>query len=194
MANLKHDIYRVNGRTSIGVFLTEFLRDSSFRSITTLRLYQAIAKQRALRPFKVPIQVLHKVFNGIAGMELPIKTSIGPALKISHPFGLVVNGKARIGANVTLFHGVTIGQADSIAPDGTRRTGYPVIEDDVWIGPHAVVVGDITVGMGSRILAGAVVNFDVPARSVVAGNPGAIIRTGCTPDVLHRAVLMEGRS
>lgn len=52
-----------------------------------------------------------------------------------------------------------------------------VIEDDVWIGSHAVVVDGMTVGRGAVIAAGAVVTKDVPPGAVVAGNPARVIKT-----------------
>jgi serine O-acetyltransferase len=84
------------------------------------------------------------------------------------------------------LQGVTIGQADRISRDGTRRTGYPTIEDNVWIGPNAVIVGAITIGKGARILAGAVVTSDVPSGSLVGGNPSSIIREDVGEDVLNK--------
>jgi serine O-acetyltransferase len=125
----------------------------------------------------------------MAAIDLPWRTSIGAGLGVTHGWGLVVAAGARIGCNVTLFHGVTLGRRDQIAADGARRVGYPVIEDEVWIGPHAIVVGAVTIGCGSRIGGGAFVNFDVPPRSIVSGNPGAVVRQDCTPDVMNRAPL-----
>ena len=86
---------------------------------------------------------------------------------------------------MTLFHGVTLGQRDSIAKDGTRKTIFTVIEDDVWIGPHAIVVG-VRIGKGSRIAGGAYVFEDVPPHCVVVGNPGKVVKTDCTLDVVNR--------
>jgi serine O-acetyltransferase len=130
-------------------------------------------------------------------MDLPAKTKIGPGFCITHGWGSVVSGGAVLGSNVTLFHGATIGQGDKIAPDGSRQVGYPVIEDDVWIGPNATVVGRITVGTGSRIMPGAVVSFDVPPRSIVAGNPATVVKENCCIDVNNRvqrpsAAIMPG--
>lgn len=42
-----------------------------------------------------------------------------------------------------------------------------IIEDSVWIGANAVVLGGVTVGMGAVIGAGAVVRNDVPAGETV---------------------------
>ena len=96
---------------------------------------------------------------------------------------------AVIGKNVTLFHGVTLGRRDRIASDGTRLTEYPVIEDEVWIGPHAIIVGGVTIGRGSRIAGGAFVTDSIPSYSVVAGNPASIVKANCTPDVMNPAPL-----
>jgi serine O-acetyltransferase len=118
-------------------------------------------------------------------MDLPWQTSIGGGLLIVHGWGLVVNKQAVIGKNVTLFHGVTIGRRDKIDTDGVRSTEFPIIEDNVWIGPHAIIVGGITIGNGSRIGGGAFVTKSVPPYSIVSGNPSKINKTGCTPDVLN---------
>lgn len=91
---------------------------------------------------------------------------------------------------MTLLHGVTLGRLDRLLPDGTRETGYPTLEDQVWVGPHAVIIGGITIGQGSRIGAGAVVTESVPPGSVVVGNPSRVVRSGCQPDVVNPSVTL----
>jgi tetrahydrodipicolinate N-succinyltransferase len=51
-----------------------------------------------------------------------------------------------------------------------------VLEENCWLGIHAVVTGSITVGRGSVIAANAVVTRDVPPFCVVAGVPARIIQ------------------
>ena len=53
-----------------------------------------------------------------------------------------------------------------------------MIEDDVWIGANAIVLKGVTIGEGSIIAAGAVVTKNVPAYSLVGGNPAKVIREG----------------
>jgi len=48
--------------------------------------------------------------------------------------------------------------------------------DDAWIGAGAMVMRGVTVGEGGIVAAGAVVTKDVPAFSIVAGNPAVLIR------------------
>lgn len=51
-----------------------------------------------------------------------------------------------------------------------------VIEDDVWIGGHVILLPGVRIGRGSVIGAGAVVSRDVPAYAVAAGNPARVVR------------------
>jgi acetyltransferase-like isoleucine patch superfamily enzyme len=49
-----------------------------------------------------------------------------------------------------------------------------VIEDDVWIGTHAVILPGVRIGRGAVVAAGAIVTRDVPAGVIVAGVPARI--------------------
>jgi len=51
-----------------------------------------------------------------------------------------------------------------------------VIEDNVWLGGAAILLPGVTVGRNAVVGAGAVVTRDVPANTVVAGNPARVIR------------------
>jgi galactoside O-acetyltransferase len=50
------------------------------------------------------------------------------------------------------------------------------IQDKVWIGFNAIVLKGVTIGEGAVVGAGAVVTRNVPAYTVVAGNPARPIR------------------
>jgi len=182
------DTFRQAGRFSFGVLVKLVLNRRVFRPIVTLRLCQAAARSHGLLWLCLPIlRIFHLATTHLAGIDLPWRTEIGSGLLIPHGWGMVISPMARIGRNVTLFHGVTIGQLDLIHPDGQRTTGYPTLEDEVWVGPHAIVVGNVVVGEGSIIAGGALVTRSVPAHAVIAGNPGTILRRGCVPDVSNRA-------
>lgn len=64
---------------------------------------------------------------------------------------------------------------------GTTRIG-----NDVWIGHGALVLSGVTVGDGACIGAGAVVSKDVPAYSIVAGNPGRVVRMRFSETQIHQ--------
>jgi len=59
---------------------------------------------------------------------------------------------------------------------GRERAEPVTVGDDVWIGGRAVLNPGVTVGDGAVIASGAVVTADVPARTVVGGNPARVIR------------------
>lgn len=50
------------------------------------------------------------------------------------------------------------------------------IGDDAWIGAGAIIMPGITIGEGAVVGAGAVVTHDVPAHTVVVGNPARILK------------------
>ena len=54
--------------------------------------------------------------------------------------------------------------------------GRPVIGNNVSIGCHACIVGDVHIGNNVTIGAGSVVVKDVPDNCVVAGNPARVIK------------------
>ena len=56
--------------------------------------------------------------------------------------------------------------------------GPVIIGNNVWIGDKATILGGVTVGDGAVIAANSVVTKDVPAYSVVGGNPARVIKRG----------------
>lgn len=180
------DSFRKNGRLSYLDVLSGFLFSRTHRIVITLRLCQLVDRKGIF--YKLSLQLckaLHRISCHLAGVDFPWRTEIGPGFAITHGWSLVVNEGTTIGANVTIFHGVTIGRADRLDQDGVRTSAYPVIEDEVWIGPHAILVGGITIGRGSRIAGGAFVNKDVPPYSLVVGNPSAVVKHNVVPDVFN---------
>ena len=99
--------------------------------------------------------------------------------------GLVntIIGPVKIGNNVTLAQNILIAGLHHNYTDTQRtiisqgvRTSKITIEDDVLIGANSVVLAGITIGRHSIIGAGTIVTKSVPPNTVVAGNPGKIIK------------------
>lgn len=187
---VRADVVRLHDRYSFGLLVRSFLLARTFRPVLTMRLCQAASSlPRPVRgPVLFPCRVLHRWAQQMAGMDLPWRTKIGPGFAITHGWGLVISHQAVVGSNVTVYHGTTIGQKDEISVSGRVRS-YPTIEDEVWIGAHAVVAGGVVVGRGSRIAPGTIVTGDVEPYSIVGGNPMRVIKTGALPDVVNPAAL-----
>jgi serine O-acetyltransferase len=187
---LKADTHRQFGCFSWGRAIRGALLSRTFRVVVTMRLCQAVAKSRGTLRLMLPVfKVLHRLATHMAAMDFSWQTNAGAGLALTHGWGLVVNPGAKIGCNVTLMHGVTLGRSDRIDATGERTSHFPMLEDEVWVGPHAIIVGGVTIGRGSRIGGGAFVTESVPPNSLVLGNPGVVVKRDCTPDVMNPAPL-----
>ena len=51
------------------------------------------------------------------------------------------------------------------------------VEDYVWIGCNAVILGGVTLGKGSVVCAGSLVHKDVPPETLVAGVPARVVKS-----------------
>lgn len=109
------------------------------------------------------------------GIQIPPSTMIGDGLRIVHFGTIVVNPNTKIGKNFTIAPGCLIGNAQE------KRSGVPIIGDNVCMNANSIVVGGVTVGNNVLIAPGAFVNFDVPDNSIVIGNPGKIIERKTSP-------------
>ena len=94
---------------------------------------------------------------------------IGDGLYLGHGHGINVEEDCVIGKNCNLSKNCTLGRVMR-----GEKKGSPVLGDNVWIGTGAMVLGRITIGDDVLIAPNACVTEDVPAHSVVSGNPCVI--------------------
>jgi len=105
----------------------------------------------------------------------------GQGIMIDHATGFVVGETAVVGNNCSFLHAVTLGGSGKGSGDR-----HPKIGENVLIGAGAKVLGNITVGEGSRVAAGSVVLSDVPAHVTVAGVPAKVVGSaGCAEPALE---------
>lgn len=122
------------------------------------RVQAALCRARLL-PLAWMAHVLNKLLNGCV---IGLRAEFGPGLVLIHPVGIVINSAVRGGRNVFIESGVVLGE---------NRGKSPVLEDDIFIGSGAKVVGAISLGAGCRVGANAVVLHDVARGATVVGVP-----------------------
>lgn len=101
-----------------------------------------------------------------------------------------MNSYSILSGDITMGNGVRIASHASLYGfnHGYAVTDVPVfrqpltvkgivIGDDVWIGANAVILDGVRIGSHSIVAAGAIVTRDVPAYSIVGGNPAKLIRS-----------------
>ena len=95
---------------------------------------------------------------------------------------LISRSSIEIGKNCCIAWGVTICDHDFhryyVDKKQQAETLPIVIEDGVWIGMNSTILKGVRVGSGAIVGAHSVVTRDVPAKTLVAGNPAKIVREG----------------
>lgn len=115
------------------------------------------------------VPLLSKLFRVLHNSDIYCNLK-GREIHMPHPYGIIIHSKTIIGRNVTVMQQVTLGGG---------RIGIneaPIIEDHVYIGAGAKVLGNVRIGHHAVIGANAVVTRDVPAGATVVG-ANRIIKT-----------------
>jgi len=163
--NLKADLFRYGGLVGYKGFLKGIMC-SGFRYMILYRKAQKYKNNRVIYFF---FRLLKRRFKIKRGYDISFDAQIGEGLYLSSHPGHVIIGPIKIGKYCNINHSVTIGR--------TYKNGkicHPIIDDFVWIGTGAVIVGGVRIGKNVLIAPNAYVNIDIPDNSLVIGNPAKI--------------------
>lgn len=160
------DLYRYSEKRDLISLIKEIISNSGFQYVFIFRKIQ-MSENFILKYF---YKILLKMLGVVWHFQIPYQVEIGEGFYIGHFGSIVINPNAKLGKNINIHQGVTIGQTNR-----GERKGVPVIGDEVWIGANATIVGKIKIGRNVLIAPNSYVNFDVPDNSIVIGNPGKII-------------------
>jgi len=147
-------------------FMDPLLYLKGFHAIQTHRLAHALWQQ-GRRDFAYYLQ---SRASSVFQTDIHPAAQMGTGIFLDHATGLVIGETAVIEDNVSILHAVTLG--------GTGKAGgdrHPKIRRGVLIGAGAKILGNIEIGVCSKVASGSVVLKDVPARVTVAGVPARII-------------------
>lgn len=149
--------------------------------ISAIHVYRVA---RLLKAGHIPLlpRLLDYVSRLVFGCWIPHTARIGRDVILGYGgLGIVVHDAAIIGDRVHVDQGVTIGGS-------ATKGGVPVIEDDVYLGAGAKILGPIVVGRGAVVGANAVVIRDVKSNTVVGGVPAVVIHDHVDPGsyLFHR--------
>ena len=180
---VRADLFRWRSRTDLRAFLSAYLREPGFRFTYYLRNVAYYSRRK--RAWGIFGYIYNRImlnhYRFRYGFDISPTTTIGPGLFLGHFGGIVISPYAILGSNINIAQGVTIG-----AESRGRRKGAPTLEDRVWVGAHAIIVGKITIGTEALIAPGAFVNFDVPAKAIVLGNPGKTVSNTGSAGYMNR--------
>jgi len=127
-----------------------------------------VSRAAMLRGVPVLPQLLTYLNLVLFGLEVSPRCEIGPGIFFPHPSGTVV-GAWRIGPNVTIFQGVTLGAKELDMGFDCRLR--PEVGANVALGAGSKILGGIHIGDNATVGANSVVVESVDAGSTVVGIP-----------------------
>lgn len=123
---------------------------------------------------KFPIWLYYKFYYRRLSLKLNFSIPVnvfGPGLSIAHYGTIIVSPKAKIGRFCRIHACTNIGAS-------AGKISAPIIGDNVYIGPGAIIFGDINIANNITIGANATVNKSCNEQNVVlAGTPAKIVKT-----------------
>ncbi len=131
--------------------------------------FQMMVGYRAMRFFSdagIPTvaKVLSRGIRFLYGADLHPDARLADGVVIVHGMGIAISPLARVDSGCILSHNVSLSEGRDAS---TETTGAPHLEGDVHVGPGATVLGPVTVGAGSKVMAGALLRQSVPPGSLV---------------------------
>jgi serine O-acetyltransferase len=140
--------------------MIDLVRKVGFQMMFAYRL------MRFARGVGVPLlpEVMSRLTRFFYGADIHWNADLQPGVMIVHGMGMCISHEAFVGSGAILFQGITLGEGVDAE---SRAVGSPRLERDVHVGPGATLLGPITIGSGSKVMAGCVVTRSIPAGCVV---------------------------
>jgi serine O-acetyltransferase len=153
-----HDRYQsTDHAASLG---KDFVQRIGFQMMVSYRM------MRLLQEAGVPLapKLASRAIRLMYGSDIHWEAEFEPGVVIVHGMGMAISRSARVGTGSILFQNITLAES---AESSTRLVGAPQVGRNVHIGPGSVLIGPITIGSGSKIVAGTTLLESVPESSYV---------------------------
>jgi acetyltransferase-like isoleucine patch superfamily enzyme len=113
------------------------------------------------------------------GAKIGDQVMIRPTTSMAEPHLCEFGNNVRFAPNVLLLHhdGAMVMLYRAGRTDAVNVVGKIVIHDNVFVGAHSIIMGDVEIGPNAIVAAGSVVVKDVPPGTVVGGCPAKPIST-----------------
>jgi serine O-acetyltransferase len=146
-------------------------------------VYAMAVYRVANRLFELGVPLLPRIMteyaHGATGIDIHPGATIGESFVIDHGTGVVIGETTRIGKNVRIYQGVTLGALSLPRHAGDQYRGkrrHPTIEDEVIIYAGATILGgDTVIGTRSVIGGNVWITESVPADTMVVLEPPRLI-------------------
>lgn len=164
-----------SGRAGTRSIFADALQRVGFQMLVAVRL------MHLLRDLRVPFgkQLVCRLIRHLYAAEIHWDADIAPGITIVHGNGLVIAHTAKIGEGCLLFQGVTFGESF----DGALGSvGAPTLGRNVHVMPNAVLIGPISVGDNTKIMANVTLTESV--------GPDCVVRAS-DPEIRSRQSLVD---
>jgi serine O-acetyltransferase len=152
----------VNRDPACKSYLEPLLFFKGFQAIQAYRTAHVLWAENRTFPAKMLQSIISRKFS----VDIHPAAKMGHGILMDHATNVVIGETARVGNDVSFLHGVTLGGTGNETGDR-----HPKIGDGVMLGAHAQLLGNIRIGKGAKIGAGAVVLDNVPSHTTYAGVP-----------------------
>ena len=158
--------------------------DSGIRTTELLIQYNSTSDPDTLR--RLWGELTGKPLDPSSYIQMPVMinhaefVNVGKNVYINHACSMLALGTITIEDDVLIGPKANlISEGHPISPGDRKALDVKpvVIKKNAWLGAGVTILPGVTVGENSIVAAGAVVNRDVPANTIVGGVPAKVIKT-----------------